>query len=955
MVQGESLTGSDNRKYTVSKRRFFLYYTFAFVSLAFLCFIWVLLQGRSLIWKQDGLEQHYLAFLYLKRYLAEVLRTVFIEHSLNIPMWDMSIGFGADILTTMHYYGLGDPFTLFSLLVPEGKLDILFGFLLFLKLYLAGLGFCLFSRHHRAEALPAIAGACVYCFTTWTTYYCLHQFCFIIPILYFPYVLLGIDRVIEKEGKPFIFIISLALVGLSNFYFTYMVVVLGILYAVFRYMQYSRGIDIKEGLILVGQFILYGAVAMLIAAVFLYPSVMTMATSSRYSAGRNFTYLYPLQFYLDYLAAFCGTASIGEWSGFGYTPHAFLACVLLFLRKSEFKKVKQAFIALTLFTLIPIIGCALNGFAYPTNRWAWCYNLLVAYIVAVTLPWFKSLTEGELKILFAASAVYAFLVLLSPDLSRVSNLILSLIMLSECVLMWCMNKRGEAGKYFCIAVSGCIAVGLLFNAYSRLSPFAGKYRSLSGYLKYGEANERLMGRNADELIDKKGSEPFRIEEQGVDFVRNSSDIRQTSGTNYYLSMTEACVPEFIVETALNAERTYMYRNLDGRGILQALLSVKYLFINAKDSDTVSAALYSDTGLSKTVKDSEVKLFEAKTPLSFGYTYDGWMRHSVFSSLEPEERQLSMLKYAVLEEGEESKLPEYGEESFGSGDDTGICSALGGIVENSSIRIEGSDIYVLKDGASAELKINYPERADQDGEKEYEMYAIYKGVDFEPYNERQKYSPSEWDAFSIKGKLKVILTDLLNLGQIDTNIGFGVICAEHYKAVEYMTKDNIYYCGQNDFLSCLGSNKGKPEKMYLSFQKAGVYRFDRFDIVLQDTSVIEKEISERAENCLKNVSFGKNSIEGSISVEKPEMLVVSVPYSKGWEAFVDGNKTEIKRANIMMMAVPLTEGQHRVELHYHNPNLITGFIMTVIGIISLIIMAVCLSLPGPFPRRRFDII
>ena len=949
MVQGKSLTGSDKNNHSLSGRSFFLYYTLAFLLLSFGCFLWVLLQGRSLVWKQDGLEQHYLAFLYLKRYLTEVLRTVFTEHSLNIPLWDMSIGYGADILTTMHYYGLGDPFTFFSLLVPEGKLDILFGFLLFLKLYLAGAGFCLFARHHRAEELPAIAGACVYCFTTWTLYYCLHQFCFIIPILYFPYVLLGIDRVIEKDGKPFLFIISLALVGLSNFYFTYMVVVLGIFYAVFRYIGCSRGNNIKDALKLVGRFILYGAVAMLIAAVFLYPSVMTMATSSRYSAGRNFTFFYPLQFYLDYLSAFCGTASIGEWSGFGYTPHTFLACILLFLRRNEFKRLKQAFIVLTLFTLIPMAGCALNGFAYPTNRWAWCYNLLAANIVAVTLPWFKSLTERELKILFAASVLYGVLVLLSPDISPVSNLLLLLLMLSECVLLLCLNKRQAAGKYSFIAVSGCIAAGLFFNACSRLSPFAIKYRNLSGYLKYGEANERLSSRNADELMDKDRPEPFRIEELGVDFVRNSSDIRRTLGTNYYLSMTEAFVPEFIIETALNAERTYMYRNLDGRGILQALLSVKYLFVNAEDADTVPAALYKDTGRSKTVKDSEVRLFEANNPLPFGYCYDKWISYGTFGSLEPEERQLAMLKYAVLEDGKAGDLPEYTYPSSENRSESGIHSILKEIVENDSVRVEGSEIYVLKDGASAELKTELPVN---DGGKEYEMYAVYKGVDFKPYSEREKYLPSEWDAFSLKGKLKVILTDILDLGQKDTDARFGVIRGERYRTVEFMTRDNIYYCGQDNFLSCLGSirNPGDGEEMYLNFQKAGVYSFDRFDIVLQDTSVIAEGISERAESCLKNVSFGKNSIEGSISLERPQILMISVPYSEGWEAFVDGRREEIRRANVMMMALPLTEGQHKVELRYHNPNLRTGSIMSLIGIAALIFLLVFFS--GIRLRSRF---
>ena len=43
-------------------------------------------------------------------------------------MWDMNIGYGSDILTTLHYYVIGDPLTLLSVFVPAEHTETLYEF-----------------------------------------------------------------------------------------------------------------------------------------------------------------------------------------------------------------------------------------------------------------------------------------------------------------------------------------------------------------------------------------------------------------------------------------------------------------------------------------------------------------------------------------------------------------------------------------------------------------------------------------------------------------------------------------------------------------------------------------------------------------------------------------------------------------------------------------------------------
>ena len=109
------------------------------------CFFRFLSQWKTFVWDSDGVTQHFNALLYYRSWLREILRTVFVEHRLEIPLWDLKIGYGSDILTTLHYYAYGDPLNLLSVFVPkEAWMDEFYSFLILLRIYLAGLSFSFF-------------------------------------------------------------------------------------------------------------------------------------------------------------------------------------------------------------------------------------------------------------------------------------------------------------------------------------------------------------------------------------------------------------------------------------------------------------------------------------------------------------------------------------------------------------------------------------------------------------------------------------------------------------------------------------------------------------------------------------------------------------------------------------------------------------------------------------------
>ena len=95
-----------------------------------------------------------------------------------------------------------------------------------------------------------------------------------------------------------------------------------------------------------------------------------------------------------------------------------------------------------------------------------------------------------------------------------------------------------------------------------------------------------------------------------------------------------------------------------------------------------------------------------------------------------------------------------------------------------------------------------------------------------------------------------------------------------------------------------------------------------------------ECDKRAENSAYSFKTDGDRCTAEITLEQPELVFFSVAYDDGFTAYVDGNKTEVIKANIGFMAVPVSEGTHTVELVYNSSARDIGFAATVTGVLGL---------------------
>ena len=309
--------------------RYYSLYTVFFAVLSFLVFFIFIKNGRSFVYEsngEDGIAQHYMSLVYLGNYLRDILHNLFINHQLIIPQWDMTLGLGADVITTMNYYVLGDPLNLLAVFVSPEKTEYLYTFLIALRIYLAGLVFSVYCRHWNFRPFYILLGSYIYCFGNFALYTgIMHPF-FLNPMIYLPLLLLGIEKIFERKS-PAVFVLSVFLSAVSNFYFFYMLSIFMFIYAVFRYVMIFHKIQLKE---LVGWLIRFIALYVLgigLAGFLFLPNALSILTSSRMSVAHYVPLLYPAEYYQQFLASFVFN-NCGYYTLMGFSSMALLSMFL---------------------------------------------------------------------------------------------------------------------------------------------------------------------------------------------------------------------------------------------------------------------------------------------------------------------------------------------------------------------------------------------------------------------------------------------------------------------------------------------------------------------------------------------------------------------------------------------------------------------------------------------------
>lgn len=102
----------------------------------------------------------------------------------------------------------------------------------------------------------------------------------------------------------------------------------------------------------------------------------------------------------------------------------------------------------------------------------------------------------------------------------------------------------------------------------------------------------------------------------------------------------------------------------------------------------------------------------------------------------------------------------------------------------------------------------------------------------------------------------------------------------------------------------------------------------------NTDVLKEVLEILGEEHLENVEYDSRHISGTVSLQKPGMMILSVPYEHGWNVFVDGQKVETGLFGESFMTISLAAGDHDIYMEYEPYGKKAGIGISLISMICL---------------------
>lgn len=891
------------------KQRKYCYvmYTVMFVLMCAAAFLPFFLEGKSFVWGagvEDGLSQHFSALAYYGELLREFFKNLLAGHP-KLMMWDMSLGYGADIISTLNYYAIGDPLNLLYAFVSKKNTEAMYNFMILLRMYLAGITFILYARKMKKRSYGTVIGALVYVFCGFCFRLGLRHPFFLNPMIYFPLLCLGIEKIYKKE-KPYVFIITVCVAAMSNYYFLYMLTIFSVIYAWIRFYKYIKEERIKNFFLTILKFGAYYLLGICMAAVILIPSVIGFLGNGRYGSGTELKNLlvYPGKYYLMLIENFVGYGNMGNNTNTGYLPIVGIVVLFtLFSQRMKHKKYRLAFIASIIALIFPVFGYALNGFSYANNRWAFALSFIVALLTAEMYPRLFMMTKRQ-KIGIGVGTILYILICLAVSLSG-SELLKNKGITAACIMafvFYVVFLIFQRLGYDSQSVITRVVIAILLLVSVRLHGYYRFDYTQRGYtqefMEQQTALKNLEQKDITMLKDIKDSSLYRVHAQGCRY-KNYGVLNHLNTISGYYSITSKCVTDTVKSyDTLGMQYADKYKGLDQRSGLLSLAGVKYMTSanENKIGHKMRSAADIPYGFKKIAQDGKVCLYKNLYALPFAYGYESYMTQDQYDRLNGVEREQAMLSQIVLSENPKEVKLNYVENT----DNYDITT------------VDLSENKIQSQKGKKYCTITIPVQKDR------ETYLYFKNLDYEAN--------------------KDINENFLLVGRKGTK---GIVVKENdvQQKIHIQSTFNPYYFGRKDYVIKLNHHTNKQkEQIRLDFLSPGNYKFDQMSLITVKKKDTFSKLNKLQQNKATNISYKENQFQASFQTKKDQMLCVTIPYSKGWSAKVDGKEAKIYKANGMFMAVPMTKGVHKVEMNYVTPGLKIGAMISAAGWIMLVILA-----------------
>ncbi|WP_082238337.1 YfhO family protein [Salinicoccus sp. YB14-2] len=858
---------------------------------------WYFLMDGSFIWESDGFTQHFQLFHEYVNILQGVLRGE------GFPEWDWSIGAGADTITSYGYYVIGDPFVYLGVFFPESLREFSFHLIMFVRMWCVGLSYLIFVRKFKVSHGAALLGALMYTFSFFVIYNTGRHPFFILPLIWYPLLCLGVEKILKRESG-LLFSIMVAVSAIVNFYFFYKLTILVFIYGVVRYGMLYRFKDWKQLGYSFGRCSLHYFVGLLLGAVLFLPMVDGFLNSSRNTDGTAINlFLYQVNYYIS-LVHNLFVPDIYLWTAGGLSIFTLFTVAFLFKTKKNKTFSSLMLLILGVFLLFPFFGSFMNGMAGPYNRFSFAIPLFIAFASGQFLEERNKLQVKDLRIVGyiligftfiygkAAIAENMYLYYASPVISGWAIWF---------ILMYEKVKKKRAKKISIIIV-GLVILNLMTNATNFYYPYGNN--SISKMVELNTSADRyenLFG-GVQNLLPE--DDLYRVGVTSQDnHVRNQFIYHDLMGLSSYLSITNGSLSEFAEEMELSSYQIIqpLRNGLDDRRIANHFFNIEYILT---EEDNASYLPYGYEVVHRSNDNPAFIVAKTEAAFPFAYVEDRVTTRENFSELNPVEKETFLTQGVVLENNQDVEGRE-------------IEKAANEQIKEVEYQIEYTDpglsapdknLIEVADN-EARLKINLENADELAG---HDIFIYLQGLEYET-TDTPFYKPD------------------------DTSYDIRFLYEDRKKTLRQSDKYSFstYFHRENMFVN-LGHTDMGTDEMFIQFEDTGRYNINDITIyALPADNKIDQQIAEEKwDNELDIKVFENERIEGNVQREEPGVLVTTIPYEKGWNVTVNGEERDTVQANIGFIGVPLDSGNSEIVFSYQSPYLKSGGVLSLIGIFLL---------------------
>jgi len=894
-------------------------YSLLFVVVYFIVFIPFSLKNLNIGFSglfTDGFTQH---VIFMRDYVSNIKDSIF--HGSPFPMFSVNLGLGADTIASYGYYGLFDSLNIIAVLLPLKWIEFSYYLILSIKLYLSGLFFILFAKKILlTNKWALVSTGLLYIFNSCMLFSVLRHPIFAGVFMIFPLVLLGAYKVIKGE-KPYVLIFSTLYAILSQFYlYAYIALGFEIFVLIKSYTGKGQKKEYFKNLIKTN---LYFALGTLLASFVLFSELYAVLNGGRKSG--NIMVNYSTGYYATLIfAQYIPTPGIAYTNSIGN----FLSAILVIIFFIGFKKEKwlKVWVGSQIpLLLISVFGYVLSLFSYVNNRWSF---ILIAPICLITGYMIENIKEIKREDLNKSLKFSSYLIVLA--LMLICNYLIKNYL--NINLIFSLLLRGLVIGLFLLIGYKCHKIDYNeinikdWDTYNFSKHFIKTTIILIFLFDIGMCFCLTDGYIVNKYYDNefnsssiKDDDFYRASKYGFagNFIKHANDsiYGNYSSTFFYNTINNANVLDFIEYFNINNENANVgYNGVNKRYILETLLGVKYYVV--KDSENRNAPYnfsYYDKFQSIQLDENDWNIIYDKflekdgkyvyennviyinnNYLPLGFVYDQYINRNDLDNLTPLERQAYLSKAVILEKDNKNA------NKYSNPIHQDLLKELSyEIVNTKNIDIKNNKIIV--DSSENYIEINVTNLANS------ELYLELNSIGNENKYNRTAIEYTSNDE-----------------NWIETIFGLGKNFYVH-------NPDHLLYMGYDD--------DSTTRTLKIRFKDAGTYNYETLKIYSLSMESMIDDVKELNSTPLQNIEIKTNNISGDINLEDDGILFLSIPYSEGFKAYVNGKEQPILKANIAFMALELKSGYNKIVLKYETPYFNLGIKVSLVCSMFLLIITI----------------